>query len=86
MFRWMAEPLRKSKKSTKRECSFCGKAFQLPPVAESEDEAGASAFDRMIFGVCLGCGRTVCPRCASVLGPERRTNSNLCPGCGSLVL
>jgi len=86
VFRWMTEPVNKPGKKMARECSFCGAAFQLPPVSESEDEAAEREFDRMIFGVCLGCGRTVCPKCASVLGPERRTISNLCPGCGSLVL
>lgn len=85
-FHWMAEPLRKPKPSQERQCSFCGMNFVLPPVSESEDESRERDFDRPIFGVCLGCGKNVCPKCAYLKGQELKIKSLHCPGCGSLVL
>jgi len=85
-FRWMAEPLSKPKPIQERQCSFCGMNFVLPPVSESENESRERDFDRPIFGVCLGCGKTVCPKCAYRKGLELKITSLHCPGCGSLVL
>ncbi|MBN2198476.1 MAG: hypothetical protein JW747_01350 [Candidatus Aminicenantes bacterium] len=85
-FHWMAEPLSRPKPIQGRQCSFCGMNFILPPVSESENESRERDFDRPIFGVCLGCGKTVCPRCAYMKGQELKIKSLHCPGCGSLVL
>ncbi|OGD10570.1 MAG: hypothetical protein A2Y86_02335 [Candidatus Aminicenantes bacterium RBG_13_62_12] len=85
-FRWMAEPLIKPKQNQKRNCYFCGTDFILPPVSDSKNESQERDFDRLIFGVCLGCGKTVCPKCASFNRLELKTKSFHCPSCGSLVL
>ncbi|HEX9903055.1 MAG TPA: hypothetical protein VGB72_09370 [Acidobacteriota bacterium] len=89
-FRWMAEPLNKPKRNTERQCSFCGMHFILPNVSQGEKQTEKQTeereFDRLMFGICLGCGKAVCPRCAYIKGFDMKLKSLHCPGCGSLVL
>ncbi len=90
--RWLAEPLNpmNTLKILKRDfehmCFFCGIDFVLPQVSESQEESQERDFDRLMFGICLGCGKAVCPRCAYMKGLEMKVKSLHCPGCGSFVL
>jgi len=84
--RWMAEPVNKPKRNTERRCSFCGAHFILPHLSPGEKQTEEREFDRLMFGVCLGCGKAVCPRCAYIKGFDMKLKSLHCPGCGSLVL
>jgi len=86
LLRWLAEPVTKPKRHRGRHCSFCGTHFILPTVSNNGGEAEERDFDRLLFGVCLGCGKTVCPGCAFIKGFDMKLKSLHCPGCGSLVL
>jgi DNA-directed RNA polymerase subunit RPC12/RpoP len=85
-FRWMAEPMNRPKRNTERRCAFCGTNFILPNVSRGQHETEEREFDRLMFGICLGCGKAVCPRCAYIKGFDMKLKSLHCPGCGSLVL
>jgi len=54
------------------QCAFCGK--------KTLSTAEYGAFTR-----CLGCGKTVCARCADLKGKEMGRDSSRCPGCGGQV-
>jgi len=84
--RWLAEPVTKLKDRQERRCSFCGTNFVLPTVPRRRTDTEEREFDRLLFGVCLGCGKTVCPRCAYMKGFDMHRKSLHCPGCASLVL
>jgi hypothetical protein len=90
--RWLAEPLNPMntlkilKRDIEHRCFFCGIDFVLPQVSESQEESQERDFDRLMFGICLGCGKAVCPRCAYMKGLEMKVKSLHCPGCGSFVL
>jgi DNA-directed RNA polymerase subunit RPC12/RpoP len=89
---WLAEPLKPAKapkilkRGIEHRCAFCGIDFTLPQVSEGQEESQERDFDRLMFGICLGCGKAVCPRCAYMKGLEMKVRSLHCPGCGSFVL